>query len=127
MKLKYLIKIIAISFVLCGCYNVTDFSYKDAKRHSYIFSFVKGTNVIDGKHDIDADLVEMYLEVENDSLYLNHCDSIANEDNWEPLYSSKQRRIYLKDIPFQGGGENIEILIASIYKPDTIKIKFQGI
>jgi hypothetical protein len=123
MKKIILINIIALCSLLVGCNNVLDFSYEDAKNHSWLFPFIKGTVVIDGKHDINNELVKMYLKVNNDSLYFNKCDSVANSEEWNSGYSNKKRRVYIKNIPYQGGDDNIVVLIVSIYEPNRIKIK----
>ncbi len=121
MRDNILIIIFVLSLFLIGCNEVIDFSNEDAQRQPWLFSFIKDYEVLEGKHNLQTGIVNIYLKINNDSLFFKNSDSIASDGKWETGYFSREKRVYVKNIPFQGGEENIVIIKVSQIKSNLVE------
>jgi len=108
--------------LIIGCNNVIDFSLEDAEKHYWLKPFIDGCEYIEGKHNIDNNYIELTLRTEQQE-YLNYTDSIAYQYQWLIGYSSGKSRVYIKNIPYTEGDENVFIIELTKVKHNLLSLK----
>ena len=118
---KYIV-LLLLCTTLVGCNSVVDFSIEDAKNQPWLYSFVEEYELVEGTHDLSNGTIKMIIRADVFTDYYAHCDSVANEGEWNISYKSPHSRVYLKNIPFQKGTEDVIIIKTSYHKPDLIEL-----
>ncbi len=88
-------------------------------NHPWLFPFIDGYEIIEGKHYLSQGFIKLFIEVETVSEFWLYSDRIAENENWNPGYKSEITRVYVKDISIDQNREDIVILVFT-YSKDTI-------
>ena len=121
MRKSNLIIILATSFLIMGCFNVTDFSQEDAKKQTWLYPFVDNYTILEGKYDIHNDIIKFFISVNSYSEFIYQADSIAQFEKWETCYLSESARVFIKNIPYMDGREDVFIIKINHYKPEIVE------
>jgi hypothetical protein len=120
MIYKYFFKVLSLILLLLIFFfyqyltsDIINFNKDDLDKDRNISIFFLNHDILDGKHNLDRDLINFSIKVKNKQSYFKYIDSVAIANKWNIGYSSNTKKILIKNIPYYSGLENVETIIFS--------------
>lgn len=105
-----------------SCNSTVEFNLEDAQRQPWVFELIENTEFVDGKHNLDEDILKLYIKTKSFDIYLKSLDDIAQTGGWTIGYSSHLKRVLIKNIPTQAGDENIVVVCVSSIDSNMVQV-----